>query len=345
MDPQDSLKTDYIHWAKTKSRAKYNLATSGVPTYPLEYTGPLEINGPGGYGYRPLLEAIGKEYNVPVECIVAGGGTSGANMYAFLLLLKPGDEALVEFPTYEVLPNLARFTGANVSHFTRGTDLADAITPKTKLIVLTNPHNPTSALLEESELIEIGEQAGKVGAKVLVDEVYLDCVWDGHVRSAFHLGPNFIVTSSLTKIYGLSGLRCGWIFAQPDIAERLWRLIDLFDNIPAHPAELLSLKAFEQLPTIREKSKKLIEGNREIYRSFAERHGFEVPAQGTVVFPRISDKICDELRDKYETSVVPGHFFGMPDHIRISLVTEPPVLHEGLARLEKVFIRSSIFVS
>ncbi len=339
MDSQDSMKSDYMHWAKTKSRAKYNLATSGVPGYPLADLGAtieeLEINGPGGYGYTPLREAIGKEYNVPVECIVPGGGTSGANMYAFLLLLRAGDEALVEFPTYEILPNLARFTGAKVNHFTRGTDVADAITPRTKLIVLTNLHNPTSALMEEAELVEIGRIAEKQGAYVLVDEVYLDCVWDRHVRSAFHLGPNFLVTSSLTKVYGLSGLRCGWIFAQPEIAERLWRLIDLFDNIPAHPAELLSVKAFEQLPKIRERSKRLIETNRETYRTFAEKHGLEVPAQGTVVFPQIADTICGELRDKYETTVVPGSFFGKPGHIRISLVAEPEILREGLHRLEQ----------
>ena len=165
---------------------------------------------------------------------------------------------------------------------------------------------------------------------------YLDCVWDRHVRSAFHLGPNFLITSSLTKVYGLSGLRCGWIFAQPDVAERLWRLIDLFDNIPAHPAELLSVKAFEQLPTIRAKSKHLIETNREIYRKFAKEHSLEIPEQGTVAFPKIPDAICDELREKYETTVVPGRFFGMPDHIRISLVAEPKILKEGLFRLEEI---------
>ena len=358
MDKEERLtgrvfESAYMHWAKTKSKAKYNLATSGVPSYPLADLGvnieDLEINGPGGYGYTPLREAIAAEYGVPLECVVAGGGTSGANTYATLLLLGPEDEALVEFPTYDILPNLARFTGAKVTYFHREPEnkwqvdpeeIASQMTPRTKLIVLTNLHNPSSALIEESTLKKIGNIAEANGAHVLVDEVYLDCVWDGHVKSAFHLGPNFLITSSLTKVYGLSGLRCGWIFAPPAIAERLWRLIDLFDNIPAHPAELLAVLAFHHLAKIKVSSKQLIETNREIYREFANRRGFEVPEQGTVAFPRISDKstnnLCEELRNHYDTTVVPGHYFGLPQHLRISLVTEHDTLRQGLTNLEAI---------
>jgi len=345
------FESEYMLWAKTRSRARFNLATSGVPGYPLAdlgvSIGDLEINGPGGYGYTPLREAIGKEYGVPVENIVSGGGTSGANEYAFLLLLGPGDEALVEFPAYDILPNLARFTGASIARFERRPEngravdpdeIARLMTPRTRLIVLTNLHNPSGNLLDNETLTRIGQIAASHGAHVLVDEVYLDCIWDNRPRSAFHLGPNFIVTSSLTKVYGLSGLRCGWIFAPADIAVRLWRLIDMFDNIPAHPAQQLSVVAFTKLERIRAGSKHLIETNREIYREFAAKHGFEVPRYGTVAFPRVADgsadKLCETLRETYETTVVPGCFFGKPEHVRISLVTPPDVLREGLARFE-----------
>jgi aspartate/methionine/tyrosine aminotransferase len=148
------------------------------------------------------------------------------------------------------------------------------------------------------------------------------------------------VTGSLTKVYGLSGLRCGWIFAPATVAERLWRLIDLFDNIPAHPAELLSVIAFRRLEGIRERSKRLIETNRAIYREFALKHGYEVPEYGTVAFPCLegaTGSFCQTLRERYETTVVPGEFFGMPEHVRISLVTQPDVLQEGLARFEEAW--------
>jgi len=354
--------SEYMHWAKTCSRARFNLATSGVPGYPLAELGvgigELEINGPGGYGYRPLLEAIGREYGVPTECVVVGGGTSGANQYAFSLMLGPGDEALVEFPAYDIFPNLARFTGARVTRFVRRKEngwavdpdeIARLMTPATKLVVLTNLHNPTGALVGEDVLRRVGEIAAAHGAYVLVDEVYLDCVWDRMPRSAFHLGPNFIVTSSLTKVYGLSGLRCGWIFASPEICERLWRLIDLFDNIPSHPSELLSVAAFGKLGEIRARSQELIEGNRAAYRAFAERHGWAVPEYGTTAFPRVirgktagsTAGLCETLRDEYETTVVPGEFFGMPEHVRISLVSPPEMLREGLGRMEQALLRAT----
>jgi aspartate/methionine/tyrosine aminotransferase len=299
----------------------------------------LEINGPGGYGYTPLRDALSDEYGVPTESIVAGGGASGANQYAFSLLLGPGDEALIEHPAYDILMNLALFTGASIKRFYRRPENGWAIdtdeirslmTPRTKVIVLTNLHNPSSVLADEATLRRVGDIAAAQGAHVLVDEAYLDCVWDANPRSAFHLGPNFITTSSLTKVYGLSGLRCGWIFAPADIAERLWRLIDLFDNIPSHPAELLSVIALRNLEKIRERARTLMESNRASY-------GPGAPKYGTVAFPRVTgvsvDRFCEVLRNEYETSVVPGHFFEMPDRVRISLVAEPEVLREGLARI------------
>jgi aspartate/methionine/tyrosine aminotransferase len=343
------FQSEYLLWAKTRSRARFNLATSGVPGAPLAdlhvSIGDLEINGPGGYGYAPLLHAIGNEYGVPVENIVAAAGTSGANQYAFLLLLGPGDEALVEFPAYDILPNLARFTGATVRRFERRSgngwavdpdEITRLMTPQTKLIVLTNLHNPSGNLADAATLTRIGEIAAERGAHVLIDEVYLDCVWQSRSRSGFHLGPNFLVTSSLTKVYGLSGLRCGWIFAPKLIAERLWRLIDLFDNLPSHPAELLSVIAFSKLRELRARSEALIETNRDIYRAFACKHGYEVPEYGTVAFPRVTrgsaTGLCEILRERYDTTVVPGEFFEMPSHVRISLVCRPDVLIEGLSR-------------
>jgi aspartate/methionine/tyrosine aminotransferase len=218
-------------------------------------------------------------------------------------------------------------------------EIARLMTPATKLIILTNLHNPSGALMDDDTLGRIGAIAARQGASVLVDEVYLDCVWEARPRSAFHLGPNILVTSSLTKVYGLSGLRCGWIFAPADVAARLWRLVDLFDNIPSHPAELLSVMAFRKLEEIRDRSKRLIEMNRAIYGEFAARRGFELPRYGTVAFPRVmegsANALCERLREQYETTVVPGEFFGMPSHVRISLVTSPEILREGLARFEE----------
>src|SRR5437660_4603121 len=184
-----------------------------------------------------------------------------ANHLAMAAIIEPGDEVLIEYPAYGPILDVARYLEANVKRFRRTEENGWAIdpaevrrctTPKTRLIVITNLHNPTSALTRDSVLREIGDIARSVGAFVLVDEVYLDAVYEDTPRTSFHLGPEFVVTSSLTKIYGVSGLRCGWIFAQPDLARAMWRMNDLFAATHVIPAELLGLAVMQNLPLVRE---------------------------------------------------------------------------------------------
>ncbi len=212
--------SDYMLWAKTQSRANFNLATSGVGSFPLRdlpvTIDQLEINGDSTYGYAPLQHAIAKKCGVDPDCVVAATGTSMANHLAMATLIDPGDEVLLEQPTYELLTSTLFYLGASVKRFARSEESGYAldpaevrrvITPRTKLIVLTNLHNPSSVLASESALREVGDLALSVGAHVLVDEVYLDAVFTNTPKPSYHLGPEFIVTTSLTKVYGLSGLR------------------------------------------------------------------------------------------------------------------------------------------
>jgi aspartate/methionine/tyrosine aminotransferase len=266
--------SDYMNWAKTASKARFNLATSGVAHLPLSAlpvrVEDLDINGPSTYGYEPLRRAIAQHHEVDPENVVTAAGTSMANHLAMAALIDPGDEVLIERPAYELLVSTALFLGADVRRFERlrekgyaldPFEVRKALTPRTKLIVATNLHNPSSALAGEAELREIGSLARSVGAKVLVDEVYLDGVYEGTPRSAVHLGPEFVITSSLTKVYGLSGLRCGWILARPDVARGIWRLNDLFASIDAFPAEAVSVIAFRNLPAIRDQARRIVEAD------------------------------------------------------------------------------------
>src|SRR5258706_2613077 len=118
------------------------------------------------------------------------------------------------------------------------------------MIVLTDLHTPRSAFTDERTLLRVGEIARRTGARVLVDEVYLDAAFDLRPRTSLRLGKEFIVTNSLTKVYGLSGLRCGWVLAEAEIARRIWRLADLFYSTLPHTAELLSGIAFRHLPAL-----------------------------------------------------------------------------------------------
>ncbi len=347
--------SDYMQWAKTHSRARFNLATSGVGAFPLRELDctidQIEINGDSTYGYAPLQLAIAKKYAVDPDCVVAAAGTSMANHLAMAALIEPGDEVLIEHPAYELLVSTASYLGADVKRFARleasgyaldAAEIRRVIGPKTKLIVITNLHNPSSVLAPESALREVGDVARNIGARVLVDEVYLDAVYENTPSSAFHLGPEFVVTNSLTKVYGLSGLRCGWILARADLARSMWRLNDLFGSIPAHPAELLSVIAFQQLDKIRERTRAVVEADRALLsQAFAQPEGQAFSTvrteYGTTSFPRLKKGNADEflarLRQEHDTSAVPGHFFGMPDHFRIGMGVNSEMFGEGLRRI------------
>jgi aspartate/methionine/tyrosine aminotransferase len=348
-------------WAKTQSRAKFNLATSGVASFPLRELpvtmDQLEINGDSAYGYAPLQQAIAKKCGVDPDCVVAAAGTSMANHLAMAALSDPGDEVLLEQPTYELLTSTLLYLGAKIKRFSRSEEIGYALDPaevrrnissKTKLIVLTNLHNPSSVLASDVVLREVGDLARSVGAHVLVDEVYLDAVYVDTPSPSIHLGPEFIVTTSLTKVYGLSGLRCGWILAQPDLARAMWRLNDLFGSIPAHPAELLSVVALENLDKIRQRARRIVDADRVALGEFLARHpSVSTPRAefGTTAIVRLMngdvEKFLARLRTEQETSVVPGQFFELPNHFRIGMGVDSEIFRQGLQNIGRVLDRTS----
>ena len=220
------------------------------------------------------------------------------------------------------------------------TEVRRCVTPKTRLIVITNLHNPTSVLTPGSVLREIGDIARSVGALVLVDEVYLDAAYEGTPRTSFHLGPEFVVTSSLTKVYGVSGLRCGWILAQPDLAWKMRRLNDLYSATPVHPGELLSCRCVPASRSSSRKSAPHCGGRSQIAPRFSQtriRRFCGRDGVGHHVIPAIGERkrrrFLNRLRFEFDTSVVPGRFFEMPDHFRIGMGVNTEMFAEGLNRI------------
>lgn len=338
--------SDYMHWAKTQSRARYNLATSGVGPFPLREMpfdcAQLEINGDNMYGYAPLKRAIAGRAGVDPDCVVMAAGTSFANYLAMATILEPGDEVLIEHPAYGLLVDAALYLGADVKRFARSEEsgfaldpaaIRRAVTPKTKLIVATNLHNPSSALAPEAALREAADIARSVGARLLVDEVYLDAVYENTPRTSFHIGPEVVVTSSLTKVYGLSGLRCGWILAEPELARAMWQLNNLFGATPVHPGELMSVAAFQNLDAIRERARRIVEADRAVLRELLP----DAPPFGTTMFVNAgvpdAEPFLQKLRAGYDTSAVPGRFFEMPGRIRIGMGVDHEMFAEGLKRM------------
>ena len=349
----------YMEWAKMRPAARLDLAGSNMCACSIdELPGVREaisFEGHNENGYAPLLEAIAARYGVDGNCVTTAQGASGANFLAFAALLEPGDEVLVETPGYDPLLGAPRLLGAGVNRFERefargfGLDpdrVRRAMTPRTRIIIITNPHNPSGVLADPTAIDEIGDIARVNGAYVLVDEVYLDVAAAAaprgvNVERTFAgRGDPFVCTNSLTKSYGLSGLRCGWILSSAEVAERIRRTRDVVDGTGSIVAERLAVVAFNHLERWVQRSLSLLETNRPLLKSFLEsRTDLEsAPSGGTVVFPRLKHvadtmEFADRLLRTRDTAVVPGAFFQAPAHVRIGFGGPTETLRKGLAAI------------
>ena len=350
MIPPRLAQSDYMHWAKFKAPVRYALTTSEVPHFRMDQLpislADLDLDGASHPRYSPLRERIAARYDIKVEQVVCADGTSMANFLAMATLISPGDEVLIERPTYEPLLGIASFLGAEVVRFER--NVADAfrldaakveaaMSDRTRLIVLTNLHNPSGVLANKDELRLIGKLAARSNARVLIDEVYIDASGE---RSAIHLGPGFVCTNSLTKVYGLSGLRCGWILTDPELAERMWRLNDLFGVNQAHQAERLACVAFDHIGQVLGDTPAMLETNRRMFDELVARRADLACAPSTfgiTAFPRWSggdsQRLDNHLRERYDTAIVPGRWFEMPEHFRIGFGLVVDDFSEALRRL------------
>jgi len=347
----------YMEWAKLKTHPKINLSRSGLADRSLADLGidrqDLEINGEHSYGYPPLIAAIAARYRVEERNVLPVNGASQGIFYAAAALLEPGDEVLVEQPAYEPLLAVPRFFRAEVKRFARrfedgySIDLdkfRSALTTRTKLVVLTNLHNPSGAFLDDRSLLELAAAASEKGAMVFVDEIYLEFLEEKEEpATSFHLAENLVVTSSLTKVYGLGGLRCGWILAPESLIGQMRRLMDLVSVEGVYFGEQVSALAFSRLDSLRAQSRPLIEGNFGLVRDFVDAEkklSWIEPDAGIVGFPRLEagldgTRLARILREGYDTSIVPGHFFEEPQHFRLGFGVPAEELKQGLENIRR----------
>ena len=337
----------YLEWAKKRPSPRFDLAGSNVLACSIEdiegARDALQLTGHNDNGYGPLVDAIAARYGVSSDRVTTANGASGANFQVCAALVAPGDDVLVERPGYDPL------LGATVVRFERRFEdgyaldpdrVAHAITPRTKLIIVTTPHNPSGVMATRESLEAVGRLAERTGAHVLVDEVYLDAA-DVTSRPAAHLGDVFISTSSLTKSYGLAGLRCGWTISSPALAERIRRARDVIDGTGSIAAERLAVLAFAQLQRLAARAASLVETNAGLVRTFLRgRRDLEVvlPRVSTVLFPRLkgvddTSAFADRLLTERGTAIVPGRFFEAPGHFRLGFGTSPDVVRGGLEQL------------
>jgi aspartate/methionine/tyrosine aminotransferase len=263
-----------------------------------------------------------------------------------------GTEVIVERPTYEPLLRIPQTLGHRVRRLDRRYDdqfaidldrFAALVTARTRLAIVSNLHNPTGARIPMATLRSMAAMLARVKGYLLVDEVYLECLFRNRPESCVHGGPNVLTTNSLTKAYGLDGVRAGWILGPADLVARAGRINDVMTNNSVAAGELMALAAFRRHPAIDRRAHMLLDPNLARVRTFLIRESrlqAYVPEGGNVLFARLplridSDRLAARLLDHYSTLVVPGRYFESPRHIRISFGCKPSLLGRGLTNISR----------
>jgi aspartate/methionine/tyrosine aminotransferase len=302
-----------------------------------------------------VVEALAERHGVAADRILpTTGATSGLSLI-YRTFLGPGDHVLVETPGFDLFGDIGRSLGAIVDHFKRVGDdfavdefeIAAKITPRTRLIVLSDLHNPSGMLLKPDVIARIARIAGERGVRLVVDEVYGDYASRAaRPGSAVHLSPNVIAVSSLTKIYGLSTLRCGWIIASPDNLAAIRHVSDQFEFGVSKLSHAVAALVFEEAERFDAYSHGVLAAAKPIIaRHFAkwQRSGIvagRLPDYGCIFFPRlvgVEDTLAFSgwLADRYGVIVAPGEFFGAAGHVRIGFAHAPDALEYGLTRFHE----------
>ncbi|MBE7491996.1 MAG: pyridoxal phosphate-dependent aminotransferase [Planctomycetes bacterium] len=303
------------------------------------------------YGDPRNMDWLCEHYRCGGENVMLAAGSSGANFLAFAAVLGAGDRVIVETPGYPQFFSLAALTGARAVPLPRRAEnrflpdpdeLAGLLDDHTRMLVLTNLHNPSMTAMPPDHLRALVQVCAQRGVLVLCDEVYLDHLVPGDGdESAWGMGDNVIVTSSLTKVYGLSGLRFGWAIAPRKVTERMLDLADIVDPQLVPLAQNLAIRALASLPRLRPLARRLHESHWPIVREWLNSRPdieYARPAGGLTVWMRVrgmeeTGNLATVLRNDFGTLVVPGEYFQSPGWLRVGYRIEPTALREGLSRL------------
>ena len=308
------------------------------------------LSGNSDNGYTPLVAAIAERYGVQPEQVATANGAAGANFQAFAALLEPGDDVLMERPGYDPLPGAARLLGANVMLFDRRFDDGLRARSRRRRASDDAPHAPhhhhrhrtiPPAWSRIRRALKAVGRARTQRRRVRARRRGLPRCRQV-TRSPAALSANeFISTSSLTKSYGLSSLRCGWSLSSPAMAERIRRARDVIDGSGSVAAEQLATLAFAQLDKLEARKAAILSRNRPLVHDFIRnRPDLEAccPRNSTVVFPRIrglddTTAFAERLLTERGTAVVPGRYFDAPAHVRLGFGGPTAALQAGLERL------------
>jgi aspartate/methionine/tyrosine aminotransferase len=353
-----------------ENRVAHNLSESGVHAMAVdELLEPAEreeilgqrliyIQSNGSEALRTAIAALYPGAG-PDEVLLANG-TAEANYISAWHLVEPGDEVVMMLPNYMQLWGAIRGLGASIRPFhldeSRGwapnlDELAEAVTPRTRLIAVCNPNNPTGAVLDPDQMRQIVAAAARHGSWLLVDEVYRGAERDGvETPSFWGLYDRLLVTGGLSKAYGLPGLRIGWVAGPRALLAELWGRKDYLTISPGALSDFLAKKALRPATRSRllERTRSILSANYPVLEEWVARRGQALslvpPRAGAIAYLRYrwpvnSTELVVRLRDEQGVLIVPGDHFGMDGFLRVGFGNEPEDLRIGLERMEEVLDR------
>ncbi len=354
--------------SKWEHKVDYNLSESGVHPLSLQEMSVFDdienlLNTKLGYiqtdGTPELKKQIAKLYpDITEDNILVTTGSSEANMLSIWSLVSPGMETLFMLPNFMQIYGLLKSFGAKMKTFflkeEKGwqpdlEELKKTITKKTEIISITNPNNPTGAQLSEKAQKTILDLARWSGAWLICDEVYQGAEMDEKLTPTFWgQYDKTIVTCGLSKSYGLSGLRVGWVIAPKNIIKNLWKCKDYTTISLSALSDRLACIALkpENQNKIFQRTRSIIKNNFNILKEWMDRQEgifkYIAPKAGAIIFPGYTLKInASELAEiaRKEKSVLiqPGDHMKMDYHIRIGLGEESNKFKKSLNLLEEVF--------
>jgi aspartate/methionine/tyrosine aminotransferase len=282
-------------------------------------------------------------------------GTSEANFLAITSLVNAGDEVVIVMPNYMQLHGVATALGARVREvwlreeraWTIDLDaLAAAVNPRTRIICVCQPNNPTGQVLSQAEIQSVVRIADQHGAWILSDEVYRGAERSAEESPSFSgRGERIVVTGGLSKVYGLPGLRVGWLVGPRERITAALEIKDYTTIAPATLSEGLAEVALERRKQLLERARFLINERWPLLEDWAAGHSrvlhWTPPAAGAICFfsyqyPIDSMPLVDRLIREFSTMVVPGIQFRAERHLRIGFGMPSRILASGLAAIDRL---------
>jgi len=327
-------------------KIRYDLSESGVEALTLEEItrDPKELMRTGlGYAEgvgREATRALVASFHAgrAADDVVITTGTSEANFLALATLVSTGDEVVVVMPNYMQVHGIATGMRARVREVW--------LREEHGWTIVCQPNNPTGQILSQGEVAEIVRVADRHGTWILADEVYRGAERSGEESPTFSgRGERIIVTGGLSKVYGLPGLRIGWLVAPPERVEDALEIKDYTTIAPATISEVLAEIALERRKQLLERARFLVNDRWPMLEDWAGGRSRELhwtaPAAGAICFfsykyPIDSMALVDRLIREYSTMIVPGIHFRAERHLRIGFGMVPRVLHSGLAAIDRL---------